>query len=62
MTRAELKGELLLTSIKKIAPFSALRRECGLEITTHDRVLVLSVRFSMPETNLRQDVTLSFFI
>lgn len=36
-----MKGEVLLASLKSIAPFSQTRRECGIELTTESRVWVL---------------------
>jgi hypothetical protein len=41
--RIDLKGEISLHSIKSILPYSQVRLESGIEITTEDRVLVIAV-------------------
>ena len=41
-TLEEKKGEIVLSSIIDILPFSTVRRECSIEIVTNDRVWVVS--------------------
>jgi hypothetical protein len=42
-TLSDLKGEVVVASIQSIVPFSQVRRECGIELVTPDRVYVLAV-------------------
>jgi hypothetical protein len=46
-TLGELKGEIVLSTVKSVVPFSQVRRECGIEIVTADRVYVFAVGVDM---------------
>jgi hypothetical protein len=48
--RIDLKGEVKLDAIKSILPYSQVRLECGIEITTDDRVLVIAAEKAEDKT------------